>query len=158
MIKEVGMKSKTMCVVVAVLMLFAMQTPAAFAVGAKEAGASLLLPTTGQAMNGQLGSPKTKIMAGLEVGLITGTAILGGVVGGPVVWATLGPLIANHIWSAADAYKSAQDRRDPMMQTQMLDAQRTLELSRQRRYEREEMAQSSLRDRVQQAGEMAYQR
>ena len=53
--------------------------------GLGEATSSLFLPTTGQAMNGQMGSAKTKIMAGLEAGLITTTAILGGVVGGPAL-------------------------------------------------------------------------
>lgn len=151
------MKSKTVCLIIAVLMLFTLQTPLAFAVGAKEAGASLLLPTTGQAMNGELGNTKTKIMAGLEVGLITGTAILGGVVGGPVVWATLGPLIANHIWSATDAYRGAQQKNDPMVQAQMAEAQRTLAVSRQRRFDREEAERSGIRDRVEQAGQDAYQ-
>jgi len=148
-------RSKAVCLVMALLMLCAMQTPA-FAVGAKQAGASLLLPTTGQAMNGQLGNTKTKIMAGLEVGLITTVAILGGVVGGGVIWAALGPLIANHVWSATDAYVTAQKRNDPVIQAQMLEAQRTLELSRQRRFSREEEVRSDIRNRVLQAGEQAY--
>lgn len=147
------MKNKILCLAVVLLMLFALQPQAAFAYGAKEFGASLLVPTTGQAMNNQLGSGKTKIMAALEVGLITGTAILGGFVGGPVVWATVGPLIANHVWSATDAYVNAQKKRnDPMLQAQMLNAQNTLDYSRQRRFDRE----TGIRERVIQAGELAY--
>lgn len=138
--------------IVFVLLTFAI--PQALAVGAKEFTSSLLLPTTGQAMNGQVGSTKTKIMAGIEVAAITTTAILGGVVGGPIIWAGLGPLLANHAWSAADAYKGAQYKRDPLVQQQMYDAQRTLELSRQRRFEREEAGRSDIRDRIVNAGEV----
>ena len=134
-------------------MIFAFSTPSVFAVGAKEAGASLLLPTTGQAMNGQIGATKTKIMAGVEVALITTVAILGGAVGGGVVWAALGPLMANHAWSAIDAYKGAQNKVDPYVQQQMTSAQRTLDLSRQRRFEREQSARLSLRERIERAGE-----
>jgi len=151
------MKRKVLSVALAILMLFAFQAPSVFAVGAKEAGASLLLPTTGQAMNGQLGSTKTKLMAGLEVGLITTVAILGGVVGGGVVWAGLGPLIANHIWSATDAYRNSQHKADPKYQQgQMIEAQRALEMSRQRRFDREQVARSDIRERVIRAGESAY--
>jgi len=146
---------KTLAIGLAVLMLFSVTTSPAFAVGAKEAGASLLLPTTGQAMNNQIASTKTKVMAGVEIAAITTIAILGGVVGGPVIWAGLGPLLANHLWSAADAYKGAQHKTDPAIQQQMMDAQRTLELSRQRRFEREEAARSDIRDRIRQAGELA---
>ena len=152
------MKSKLLSTTMAVVMLLAVQMPSAYAIGAREAGASLLLPTTGQAMNGEIGSTKTKIMAAVEIGLITTVAILGGVVGGGVIWAGLGPLIANHAWSAADAYKGAQNKQDPALQAQMLEAQRALELSRQRRFSREQTAQSDIRNRIQAAGEQAYQR
>ena len=149
------MMKKVVCVSLTLLMVFALSTTPVFAVGAKEAGASLLLPTTGQAMNNQLGSKKTKLMAGVEVAAITTVAILGIVVGGPVIWAGLGPLIANHVWSSADAYKNAKSKTDPLIQQQMLDAQRTLELSRQRRFEREEAARSGIRERIARAGEQA---
>lgn len=138
-----------------VLMLLAFQAPSASAMGAKEAAASLFLPTTGQSMNGELGSTKTKVMAGLEVGLITTVAILGGVVGGGVVWAGLGPLIANHLWSAADAYKGAQYKSNPMLEQQMMEAQRALEISRQRRFDREQTQRSDVRERIMAAGERA---
>ena len=143
-----------MSLMIVALMVVAFLAPSAFAIGAKEAGASLLLPTTGQAMNGQLGNSKTKIMGALEVGLVTGTAILGGVVGGPVVWATAGPLIANHLWSATDAYRNAQNKYTPAVQQQMFDSQRTLELSRQKRFEREQDYRSDIRERIMRAGEM----
>lgn len=150
---------KSLSILLAVLMIFAIAQPASFAVGgAKEAAASLLLPTTGQAMNDELGSTKTKIMAGIEVAAITTVAILGGVVGGPVVWAGLGPMIANHTWSAVDAYQGAGKKHDAMLrqQIQMAEAQKTLEFSRQRRFERAEAGHSDIRARVAQAGEAAY--
>ena len=151
------MNKKALSVALAVLMLVAFQTPSVYAIGAKEAGASLLLPSTGQAMNGQLGNSKTKLMVGLEIGLITTIAVLGGVVGGGIVWAGLGPLIANHIWSAADAYKNAQYKTDPKYQQgQMVEAQRALEMSRQRRFDREQAVRSDIRERVMRAGELAY--
>lgn len=139
------------------MMIAAAQTPG-YAVGAKEAGASFLLPTTGQAMNDQLGSTKTKVMAGVEVAAITTVAILGGVVGGPVVWAGLGPLLANHAWSAVDAYKGANDKQNNFanQQIQMSQAQKTLEFSRQRRFEREQTGRDDIRMRVAQAAEAAY--
>ena len=149
------MKNKTLSLAMIIFTMFAVSTPSAFAIGAKEAGASLFLPTTGQAMNNELGSTKTKVMAGVEVAAITTVAILGGVVGGPVIWAGLGPLIANHAWSAADAYKGAQYKRDPLVQQQMSEAQRTLELSRQRRFDREQTYRSDIRDRILNAGEPA---
>ena len=132
------MKSKLLSVSMAVVVLFAAQVPSAHALGAREAGASLLLPATGQSMNGEVGTAKSKIMIGVEVASITTIAILGTVVGGGVVWAGLGPLIANHLWSATDAYKGAQTKRDPALQAQMSQAQQTLEYSRQRRFEREQ--------------------
>lgn len=150
------MKHKFLSVVMAAMVLFAAQVPSAHAIGAREAGASLLLPSTGQAMNGQLGTAKSKWMVGIEVASITTVAILGTVVGGGVVWAGLGPLIANHLWSATDAYNSAQNKRDPALQAQMSQAQQTLEYSRQRRFEREQAARGDLRDRMRMAAETGY--
>ena len=146
------MKNKWLSAVAGTLLILPVLISPAYAMGMKEAGASLFLPTTGQAMNGQIGSTKTKIMAVAEVGLVTTTAILGGVVGGPVVWVALGPLIANHVWSSTDAYVNARSKTEsPLVEAQVLDAQRALELSRQRRFDREETYHSSLRDRVSQA-------
>lgn len=150
------MDKKIVSITLVALMFLAVAPHSAFAIGAKEAGASLLLPTTGQAMNGQLGNTKTKLMGALEVGLVTGTAILGGVVGGPVVWATAGPLIANHLWSATDAYRNAQNKTNPGVQDQIYDAQRTLEFSRQRRFEREQNSRMDIRERIARAGEVTY--
>jgi len=141
---------------VAALMLLSIHMPSAFAIGAREAGASLLLPTTGQAMNGELGSTKSKVMGAVEVASLTTVVILGLAVGGGVVWAGLGPLVANHLWSATDAYKNAQNKQDPVVQAQMAEAQRTLEYSRQRRFDREQTARGDLRDRMQQAAAVAY--
>ena len=96
-------------------------------------------------------------MGALEVGLITTVAILGGVVGGPVIWAGLGPLIGNHLWSSADAYHNARTKPEGFGQPQyqIADSQRDLGLLRQRRYEREQVSRSDIRDRIQQAGEIA---
>ena len=146
------MKTKKIALAVLALMLMPMLASQAHANSARAAGASLFLPTTGQAMNGQIGNTKTKLMAVAEVGLVTTTAILGGVVGGPVVWVALGPLIANHVWSSADAYMNAKNQASsPVVEQQVMDAQRALELSRQRRFDRDETYQSSLRDRINQA-------
>lgn len=102
------MKSKALIILVILLTVFSFSMPTSFAAGGKEAVSSFLLPTTGQAMNGQMSDTKTKIMAGVEVASVATVAILGGVVGGPIIWAGLGPLIANHVWSATDAYRNAQ--------------------------------------------------
>ncbi|MBI4431120.1 MAG: hypothetical protein HY587_05360 [Candidatus Omnitrophica bacterium] len=122
----------TSLIVLLIFGAFLMLPPAGFAGhGLGEATASLLLPTTGQAMNGQISSAKTKIMGGLEAGLITTTAILGGVVGGPVVWAGVGPLIANHVWSALDAYSNSSPEVSDQ-QKQLEEAQRILQESQRR--------------------------
>lgn len=124
----------------------------------KEAGASLLLPTTGQAMNGQLGNTKTKLMAGVEVAAITTIAVIGFAGGGPAVWFGAGPLIANHVYSSVDAYKNAGRGNQAdisINQQEMLDAQRNLELSRERRFDREQTYRSDIRERIQRAGEQS---
>ncbi|HOW58686.1 MAG TPA: hypothetical protein PLO78_03045 [Candidatus Omnitrophota bacterium] len=136
----------------AFLMIFATMTPSVFAEGMKEFGASLLLPTTGQAMNGQIGSTKTKIMAGIEVAAVTTTILLATLTTGGIFWAGLGPLIANHAWSAADAFKTARsNKNDPYIQQQLSSAQRTLDMSRQNRFDRE----SDIRQRILKAGEQS---
>lgn len=125
-------------------------TAPAFAAGGKEFGASLLLPTTGQAMNGEIGATKTKIMAGIEVAAVTTTILLATLTTGGIFWAGLGPLIANHAWSAADAFKTARNNKsDPYIQQQLTSAQRTLDMSRQNRFSRE----SDIRERILKAGE-----
>lgn len=143
------MKKTLSCLTVFLLIFASLITPA-FAEGMKEFGASLLLPTTGQAMNGEIGATKTKIMAGIEVAAVTTTILLATLVGGGVIWAGLGPLLANHAWSAADAFKTARsDNNDPYIQQQLSSAQRTLDQSRQNRFERE----SDIRQRLLKAGE-----
>ena len=149
---------KTTRLIAALMILsltFAFFAPPALALGGREATASFLLPTTGQAMNGQIGNAKTKIMAGIEVASVTTIAILGFAAGGGILWAGVGPLLANHTWSAVDAYKNAKDKQDPVIQQQMQDAQRLIETSRQRRFEREQNYRSTVRERVRQAGEQA---
>lgn len=136
----------------AFLLIFASMTTLAFAAGGKEFGASLLLPTTGQAMNGEIGATKTKIMAGIEVAAVTTTILLATLTTGGIFWAGLGPLIANHAWSAADAFKTARSNKsDPYIQQQLSSAQRTLDVSRQNRFARE----SDIRQRLLKAGEQS---
>ena len=151
------MKNKNLAALTAFLLILGpVWMPLVYAAGGREAGASLILPTTGQAMNGQLGEGKTKLMAGIEVAAITTIAIVGWAVGGPAVWFGVGPLLANHVWSSADAYKNAQGKQYNYGQEEMLDAQRNLELSRQRRYEREQAYRSDVRERIRRAGEQEY--
>ena len=124
----------------------------AFAAGGKEFGASLLLPTTGQAMNGEIGATKTKFMAGIEVAAVTATILLATLTSGGLFWIGLGPLLANHAWSATDAYKTARRANtdnDPYIQQQLSSAQRTLDLSRQSRFDRE----SDIRQRILQSSQ-----
>jgi len=144
------MKKHLSCLL-AFLMIFASMSPVAFAAGGKQFGASLLLPTTGQAMNGEIGATKTKIMAGIEVAAVTTTILLATLTTGGIFWAGLGPLIANHAWSAADAFKTARNSNsnDPYIQQQLSSAQRTLDVSRQNRFDRE----SDIRQRILRAGE-----
>ncbi len=96
------------------------------------AAASLFLPGTGQAMNGDLGSAKTKVMGAVETGSIITLAILGGVVGGPVIWAGLGPLLANHAWSSADAFINAGGPDVVNQENQLAEAERILQQSLER--------------------------
>ena len=150
------MKNKTtfiLSAVLAFLMFFNFSVPSSFALGGKEAMSSLILPTTGQAMNGELGSTKTKVMAGVEAVAVTGVVLLGTLAGGGIVWLGTVPLVANHLWSATDAYKGARTKQDPILQEQMVEAHRNIDLSRQRRFEREQAYRSDIRERVQRARE-----
>ena len=144
---------KTLSFSIAFLMIFASLSTSAFAEGGKQFGASLLLPTTGQAMNGEIGATKTKIMAGIEVAAVTATILLATLTSGGLFWIGLGPLIANHAWSATDAFKTARsgNNNDPYIQQQLSSAQRTLDVSRQNRFDRE----SDIRQRILKAGEQS---
>ncbi len=144
--------SKLISVFTVLVLSFSFVPPASAKV--KEGVSSLLLPTTGQAQNGQLGATKTKFMAGVEVAAVTTIAIIGFAGGGPAVWFGAGPLIANHLYSSVDAYKNAGRNPDYDQQT-MYDAQRNIELSRERRFEREQAYRSDVRERIQRAGEQA---
>ena len=143
---------KSLSIAIAFLMIFASLAPSAFAIGGKQFGASLLLPTTGQAMNGEIGATKTKFMVGIEVAAVTTTILLATLTTGGLFWVGLGPLIANHVWSAGDAFKTARrnnNSNDPYIQQQLSSAQRTLDVSRQNRFDRE----SDIRQRILKAGE-----
>ena len=148
------MKTKSLSLAVIFSILFVSSIPQVFATGLKEGTSSLLLPTTGQSMNGESSAAKTKLMAGVEVLAVTTVAVLGVASGGGIVWAGLGPLIVNHVWSAADAYSTAQKNQE-WQQPSIAEAQKTLELSRQRRFEHEQAGRYDIRERVRQAGEQA---
>lgn len=130
-----------------------------YAEGVKQGAASFVLPTTGQYMNGEFNDGKTKLMAGMEVAAITATVVLASVVGGPVVWAGIGPLIANHTWSGYDAYKTAKEKnQDPWavgQEQQIYDARRDFDLARQQRYDTVNNQNLSLRERMRLAAEQA---
>ena len=138
------------------LLFFGVQSARA---GVREGFSSLVLPGTGQVMNGQASDFKTKVFGAVEIASIATTAILGGFVGGPVIWAGLGPLIANHLWSSADAHHNAQGKQQGFygqpQPYQIAQSQRALELSHQQRFENEQSARSDIRDRIMQAGELA---
>lgn len=72
--------------------------------------ASLVVPGLGQYLNDEMGTRSGKIKTGmmviLEIGGIVTTILLGTLVGAPVVWAGVGILVFNHLWSAADAYSA----------------------------------------------------
>ena len=119
----------------------------------KQGAASLLLPTTGQAMNGQLTNTKTKVMATVEVASITAISILGLATGGGAVLFGFVPLAVNHLWSGADAYRVAKKNQNAPQYQEIVEAQRTLDLSRQNRFQREQAYRSDLHERIQRAGE-----
>lgn len=152
---------KTASYFVIVLMLLSAFQSTARAEGVKQGAASFVLPTTGQYMNGEFSDGKTKLMAGMEVAAITTTVILASVVGGPVVWAGIGPLIANHTWSGYDAYKTAKEKNENPYGNyaaeggQVYDARRDLDLARQQRYDYANNQNLSLRERMRIAAEQA---
>lgn len=156
------MKKMVSYLLLAVLIMISAQ-PSAQAEGLKQGAASFILPTTGQYMNGEFSQGKTKLMATMEVAAITATVILAATVGGPVVWAGVGPLIANHAWSGYDAYQTAKDKnQDPYASSsyynndqQVYDARRDLDLSRQQRYDYANNQSLSLRERMRLAAEQA---
>ena len=147
------MSKKILSLAIIFTVLFSFYPHPAYAVGGKEAAASLFLPTTGQAMNGELGNTKTKIMGGVEVASIATMAVLGITTGGAAVLIGLGPLAANHLWSSMDAYKSAKNKQNFQSQDQLSDAQRSLELSREGRFQREQDRRLTIRERLERARE-----
>lgn len=152
------MSKKTLSIFVLVLTLVS-NIPYASAEGFRQGAASLLLPTTGQAMNGQLGTGKTKLMGGVEVASIAAVVVLGLATGGAsVLWGAI-PLATNHVWSAADAYKNAGQKNQNFTVMapgqEMAAAQQTIESSRQGRFEREQAGRYDIRERVRLAGEQA---
>ena len=148
LIKEDVMSKKTFSLALIFAIAFSFYPHSVYAVGGKEATASFLLPTTDQAMNGELGRTKTKVMGGVEVASIATIAILGITTGGAAVLIGLGPLAANHLWSSVDAYKGAKNKQNLQSQDQLSDAQRSLELSREGRFEREQDRRLTIRQRL----------
>lgn len=79
--------------------------------GVSQGVKSLLIPGWGQYDNGEFntrsGKMKVGAMAALEIAAIITTGVVGGVVGAPQVWIGIGLFIANHTWSALDAFINA---------------------------------------------------
>lgn len=149
---------KKISILMALFLILSSFAPSYASTGLKEGTASLFLPTTGQAMNGQLGNTKTKVMGVVEVAAVTTVAVIGVATGGAAVWWGLAPLLGNHLYSSADAYKNARNKQNQdyvIQQQQMQDAQRSIDLSRQNRYDREQTYRSDIHERVARAGEMA---
>ena len=140
------MRHPTLVVIVSLLLMLVSLVPASFALGTKEAMASFVLPTSGQTMNGEFGSGKSKLMAGVEAVSVATTAVLAAT--GGAVWWGIAPLIANHTWSAVDAYKGAKRKVTYEQVDQMTDAQRSIELSREQRYQREQTSRSDFQRRM----------
>lgn len=148
------MKTKIAFLLTFALILTSSFPSISYCAGGKEAGASLLLPTTGQAMNGELGAKKTKIMGGIEVASIATITAIGLGTGGAAVLFGAIPLAVNHIWSATDAYRTAKNQEAyGYNQQQVADAQQTIDYSRDRRFEREQAYRSNIRERIQRASE-----
>jgi hypothetical protein len=96
-----------------VLMGLAVPTASAADGTLKAAGKSLLIPGWGQYQNGEFetekGRIKVGVMAAVEVAAIVTTAVVGGVVGYPLIWIGIGLFIGNHVWSALDAFINAKE-------------------------------------------------
>ena len=107
------MKKVALFLIIA-MFLFTLDIPVCLAAessGLREGGASLLIPGWGQYMNGefetQKGKLKVSVMAALEIAAIVTTAVVGGIVGYPLIWVGIGIFILNHAWSAFDAFMNA---------------------------------------------------
>jgi len=117
------MKKVAGVLMVAVIFM-GIHVPVASAEGSALAPAfkSLLIPGWGQYQNGEFeteaGKVKVGVMAALEVAAIITTAVVGGVVGAPQVWAGIGLFIANHAWSALDAFVNAKESPSVKLGTQ----------------------------------------
>ena len=97
----------------------------AAAPGVKEGAASLIIPGWGQYLNGDFenrsGRMKVGAMAVVEIAAIITTAVVGGVAGYPQIWIGVGLFLANHVWSAVDAFINAKS--EPGVQLGTLAAQ-----------------------------------
>ena len=97
-----------------ITLAFSVSIPTASAAGTgmEQGIKSLIIPGWGQYQNGdfenQSGRVKVGIMAAVELAAILTTAIVGGVAGYPQVWVGIGLFIANHVWSAFDAFVHAE--------------------------------------------------
>ncbi|MDD5217591.1 MAG: hypothetical protein PHN49_02635 [Candidatus Omnitrophica bacterium] len=108
------MKKMIVLLLIPFMVLTVCASPAmAASTGLKEGAASLLVPGWGQYLNGEFsdeqgGRIKSGIMVAIEIAAIVTTAVVGGVAGWPVVWVGIGLFIANHAWSAIDAFVCAE--------------------------------------------------
>ncbi len=100
-----------------ILMISILVCPAfshnAYATGGQEVAASFFLPTTGQAMNGELGNGKTKLMAGVEVASIAAIAVLGIATGGaPELPASVGAIGRSEFRRPDDSHQALAGRQN----------------------------------------------
>lgn len=131
----------------------------AYADGLKEGAASLLVPTLGQAMNGELCTGKARVMGGFEVSALTITAVLGLTTGGAAMLFGAVPLALNHLWSSMDAFRVARNRSEvrSIAYQYIGEQQRAMELARQQQFANEENNRSDFRERMRlAAGQPAY--
>lgn len=154
------MKIKFLSFLTAFLFVLSLAVPQAYAAGGKEAAASFFLPTTGQAMNGELGTRKAQAMAGIEFAAITATTLIGLTTGGAAVLFGAIPLAANHVWSSMDAGRVAKQKSqyspaNPIAYQQMIESQKAMEMSRQDRFDQEEQSRPDFRERMRAAAEPA---
>jgi len=107
--------SKKIIAVLAILTLVVSASGVAYAADTNQSeksltrgAASLVLPGWGQYLNKEMESKSGKIKTGamivIEIGGILTLVLVWTLVGYPVLWVGIGILLANHIWSASDAY------------------------------------------------------
>lgn len=106
--RNVSNMKKFICILLCSALLFS-----GCATDLSSAGKSALIPGWGQRANHE-SKAKQVTMAVVEVAGITTTAVVGGIIGWPLVMVGVGVLIANHVWSATDAYVHADKKESAL--------------------------------------------